>query len=199
MTQPAADSLPRLRRRSNPLGARPGIAAAVLAAAVYAVLAYALASEPPAGLHPTVARLVALAPHLIAVINTAALICLRLGWRAIRSGNIAVHRTYMLSAATLISMFLVLYVTRVVLGGTKAFPGPAVVRTYLYLPMLAVHIVLSILSVPPVIYNVLVGLTRRPAEVGRTSHPRVGRVAVALWSLSLVLGVGVYLLLNIIY
>jgi putative membrane protein len=53
--------------------------------------------------------------------------------------------------------------------------------------------------VPPVIYNVLVGLTRAPAAVGLTRHPRVGRVAVALWSLSLLLGLGVYLLLNIIY
>ena len=105
----------------------------------------------------------------------------------------------MLLAAALISAFLVLYVTRVALGGTKVFPGPAVVRTYLYLPMLTVHILLSILSVPPVIYNVLVGLTHHPDEIGRTAHPRVGRVAVTLWSLSLVLGLGVYLLLNIIY
>lgn len=187
------------KRRSDLLVRRPGVVAVFLAAVVYSVLAYALASEPPPSLPPAVARLVALAPHFIAVINAAALICLRMGWRAIRNGNVAVHRRYMLSAATLISAFLVLYVTRVALGGTKAFPGPAAVRAYLYLPMLAVHILLSILSVPPVIYNVLVGLTRSPADVGRTAHPRVGRVAVALWSLSLFLGVGVYLLLNILY
>jgi len=186
-------------RRSDLVFRRPGVIAVVLAAVVYAVLAYALASEPPPGLPPAVARLVALAPHLIALINAAALICLRMGWRAIRSGNVTLHRRFMLSAATLISAFLVLYVTRVALGGTKAFPGPAVVRTYLYLPMLTVHILLSILSVPPVIYNVLVGLTHHPDEIGRTAHPRVGRVAVTLWSLSLVLGLGVYLLLNIIY
>lgn len=199
MTQPTTESLRAPQGRSNPLRARPGVAAAVLAAVVYAVLAYALASEPPADLPPAVARLVAFAPHLIAMINAAALICLRLGWRAIRRGNVAVHRKYMLSAATLISAFLVLYVTRVALGGTKAFPGPAAVRTYLYLPMLTVHILLSILSVPPVIYNVLVGLTHHPEEVGRTAHPRVGRVAVVTWSLSLILGIGVYLLLNVGY
>jgi len=187
------------KRRSDLLVRRPGIVAVFLAAVVYSVLAYALASEPPPGLPPAVARLVALAPHFIAVINAAALICLRLGWRAIRRGNVAVHRKYMLSAATLISVFLVLYVTRVALGGTKAFPGPAVVRTYFYLPMLTVHILLSILSVPPVIYNVLVGLTRDPVEVGRTAHPRAGRVAVITWSLSLILGIGVYLLLNVGY
>lgn len=199
MSQPTAESLPSARRPNSFIGARPGVAAAILAAVVYTVLAYALSAEPPSNLPPAVAQLVKLTPHFIAIINTAALICLRTGWRAIRSGNVARHRRFMLSAAALISAFLVLYVTRVALGGTKPFPGPADVRTYLYLPMLTVHVLLSILSVPPVIYNVLVGLTHHPDEIGHTSHPRVGRIAVTLWSLSLLLGLGVYLLLNIIY
>ncbi|MDQ7843069.1 MAG: DUF420 domain-containing protein [Armatimonadota bacterium] len=177
----------------------PGVAAAFLAALVYAILGYALTGRPPESLPPALARLVALAPHLIALINATALASLLLGWRAIRRGQVGVHRRYMLAAAALITAFLVLYVTRVTLGGTKAFPGPALLRRYLYLPMLAVHILLSILSVPPVIYNVFVGLTRDPAAVARTAHRRVGRVAVAMWSLSLFLGLGVYLLLNVLY
>lgn len=176
----------------------PGVAALVLAALVYTILGFALAGEPPDRLSPGLGRLVALAPHLIAAINATALICLLLGWRSIRRGEVGAHKRYMLAAAVLISAFLVLYVTRVALGGTKAFTGPAALRLYVYLPMLAVHILLSILSVPPVIYNVLVGLTREPAAVGLTRHPRVGRVAVALWSLSLLLGLGVYLLLNVV-
>jgi len=178
---------------------RPGILAALLAALVYAILGYALSGEPPESLSPALGPLVLLAPHLIALINAGALTCLLLGWRAIRRGQVPAHRRYMLTAAALISAFLVLYVTRVTLGGTKAFTGPAALRTYLYLPMLSVHIVLSILSVPPVIYNVLVGLTRDRAAVALTAHPRVGRAAVALWSVSLILGLGVYLLLNVLY
>ena len=184
--------------RSNLLSRRPGVVAVVLAAVVYTALGYVLSSEPPASVPPALARLVALAPHLIAVINATALVCLLLGWRAIRAGEVPVHRRYMLTAAALISIFLVLYVTRVALGGTKAFTGPAALRAYVYLPMLTVHVLLSILSVPPVIYNVLVGLTRDPAAVRLTAHPRVGRAAVALWSLSLLLGLGVYLLLNVL-
>ena len=183
----------------SPLARRPGVAAAALAAIVYAVLGAVLSGEPPARLPSTLSGLVAFAPHLIAVINTAALVSLLSGWRAIRRGEIPTHRKYMLSAAVLISAFLVLYVSRVALGGTKTFAGPAVVRTYLYLPMLAVHILLSIASVPLVIYNVLVGVTRRPEAVGETAHPRVGRAAVALWSVSLALGLGVYVLLNLVY
>ena len=105
----------------------------------------------------------------------------------------------MLASAALISMFLVLYVTRVALGGVKAFPGPPGVRVYIYLPILTIHIVLSILSVPPVVYNLLIGLTHSAAGVAKTPHPRVGRVAVSMWSVSLALGILVYLLLNVLY
>lgn len=187
------------QRRSDSLSRHPGIATIIAAVSVYALLGYALTAEPPARLPPAVARFVALAPHLIAIINATALACLLLGWRAVRAGRIARHRRYMVAAAALISAFLVLYVSRVALGGTKAFPGPAVVRAYLYLPMLTVHILLSILSVPPVIYNLLVGLTRPAGAVRMSAHPRVGRVAVAMWSVSLTLGLGVYLLLNVVY
>jgi putative membrane protein len=187
------------KRRSDLLAHRPGVVAVLLAAVVYTVLGYALTGEPPASAPPSLGRFLALAPHLIAIVNATALACLLLGWRAIRRRQIPVHRAYMLAAAALISIFLVLYVTRVALGGTKAFAGPAALRAYVYLPMLAVHILLSILSVPPVIYNVLVGLTRDPAAVRLTAHPRAGRVAVALWSLSLLLGLGVYLLLNVLF
>lgn len=183
---------------SNLLVRRPGIVAAFLAAIIYTMLGFALSARPPATVPPALGRFLALAPHLIAVINATALVCLLLGWRAIRANEVPVHRRYMLAAAALISVFLVLYVTRVALGGTKAFTGPAALRVYMYLPMLAVHILLSILSVPLVIYNVLVGLTRDPAAVRLTAHPRVGRAAVALWSLSLLLGLGVYLLLNLL-
>jgi putative membrane protein len=186
-------------KRRNFLFGRPGVAAVVLAGLVYATLGYALTRKPPSPLAPTLGRLVSLAPHLIAAVNTVTLIALVRGWTAIRVGNVRAHRRLMLTASILISAFLVLYVTRVALGGTKTFPGPATVRLYIYLPMLTVHILLSIASVPLVIYNLLVGLTRPAATVGTTFHPRVGRAAVALWSVSLLLGIGVYVLLNVLY
>ncbi|MBI2122672.1 MAG: DUF420 domain-containing protein [Armatimonadetes bacterium] len=167
--------------------------------AVYGVLGYALSSEPPVAVPQILALLVAAAPHLIAAINTTALLCLLLGYRAIRAGRIAAHRRFMLAAALLISAFLVLYVTRVALGGVKAFEGPPFVRTYIYLPTLSIHITLSILSVPLIVHNVLVGLSFSAGEVATTAHPRVGRLAVYLWSSSLALGVVVYVLLNHAY
>jgi putative membrane protein len=170
-----------------------------LTAAIYAVLGYVLSATTPARLPPPVASVLASFPLLIAGINALALACLIAGWRAIRARRVLEHRRFMLAAAGLISLFLVLYVARVALGGTKAFPGLQAVRTYVYLPVLAVHIVLSIVSVPLVIYNLLTGLTLGIPEVRTTRHPAVGRYAVALWSTSLALGILVYLLLNVLF
>ncbi|MBI4279076.1 MAG: DUF420 domain-containing protein [Armatimonadetes bacterium] len=177
----------------------PIAATVVITAAAYAALGFALTRRPPAHLAPALAQVVALLPHVIAVINTAALACLLLGWRAVRRGDVGAHRRYMLAATALISAFLVLYVTRVSLGGVKAFPGPRDVYRYLYLPALSIHVLLSILSVPPVVYNVVVGLTHDVAAIPQTRHPGVGRVAVRLWGVSLALGLLVYVMLNHVY
>jgi putative membrane protein len=53
--------------------------------------------------------------------------------------------------------------------------------------------------VPLVIHNLVIGLTYRLGEIPSTAHPRVGRWAVVLWSVSLALGLVVYLLLNVLY
>ncbi len=172
---------------------------ALLTLAVYGVLAAVLSGKPPDHLPPALASALSTVPFVIAAVNAAALFLLLGGWRAIRAGRLAAHRRCMLAAAACISVFLLLYVTRVALGGTKAFPGPAGVRAYVYLPILVVHVLLSILSVPLVVYNLLVGLSTPAREVARTGHPRVGRWAVFLWSVSLALGIVVFLLLNVIY
>ncbi|MCL6552475.1 MAG: DUF420 domain-containing protein [Firmicutes bacterium] len=183
-------------------GGTPGVLlfhTVVITLMIYAVLGYVLSRRPPAELSGQVRSALGILPTLIALINATALVCLLAGWKAVRAGRIAAHRRFMLAAVTLIGVFLVLYVTRVALGGVKAFPGPPEVRRYVYLPALMVHVVLSILTVPPVVFNVATGLRLRIDEVPTTAHPRVGRVAVTLWSVSLALGILVYLLLNVFY
>jgi len=185
---------PSTQRRHSPL-----LATGIITAALYAVLGFALSSRPPDDLPPLVSRALATFPFVIAVINASALTCLVAGWRAIRAGRITTHRKLMLASAMFISLFLILYVTRVSLGGVKAFPGPQEIRVYIYLPALIVHIALSIISVPLVVYNLLIGLTLPHGDIVRTRHPQVGRVAVVLWSVSLGLGIVVFLLLNVLY
>lgn len=135
-------------------------------------------------------------PHFIAFVNAVALTALALGWWFIRHRAIRRHRIAMLTAITFILAFLVLYVTRISVGGITPFPGPRPVYLYLYLPTLSIHVILSIVCLPMVLYNTLTGLTLPVNEVPHTRHPRIGPWAVKLWILSLSLGELVYLLLR---
>ena len=136
--------------------------------------------------------------HVIAVINTTATVVLLLGWYWIRAGDVEKHRLAMISGFVLILGFLVVYLLKVGGGGTKEFIGPQGVY-YAYLVMLAIHIILSIVSVPVVLYALILGLTHTPAELRQTPHARIGRIAAAAWILSLFLGVVTYALLNHVY
>lgn len=177
--------------------ARPVAITAVLSAVGYVLVGGALYGFLP--IFPELSRdTVDLFGHLIAGINLLALSALLLGWRAIRRGEVRRHRAAMLTAFSLIVVFLVLYLWKTGGGFEKAIlaTGPARIA---YLVMLAVHVGLSVVAVPVVLYAVVLGLTHTPAELEATHHARVGRVAVAAWSLSLALGVVTYVLLNHVY
>jgi putative membrane protein len=137
--------------------------------------------------------------HAIAVINTATTVLLVAGWYWIRAGDVDKHRAAMTSAFGLILLFLVVYLIRVGGGGEKLFVGGPEIVYYAYLTMLAIHIVLSIVAVPVVLYALILGLTHTPTELRDTAHATVGRIAAGSWILSLVLGIVTYLMLNHIY
>ncbi|MDY6764464.1 MAG: DUF420 domain-containing protein [Halobacteria archaeon] len=166
------------------------------------VVGYALVIGSFAGYipFPSISKAwVDLLSHVIAVINTLALLSLLSGYYFIKKRRIKWHKRAMVTSFTLILIFLVVYLIKVGGGGTKLFQGPEFVKTYVYLPMLAVHLVLSVVSVPVVLYAVVLGLTHTPAELPRTSHPKVGKIAVYAWVVSLTLGLLTYFMLNIVY
>lgn len=136
--------------------------------------------------------------HAIAGINAVTTVLLVLGWYWIRTGEVEKHRLAMTGGFATILLFLVVYLIRVGGGGTKEFVGPVLVRN-VYLVMLAIHIILSIVAVPVVLYALILGLTHTPTELRDTAHARVGRIAAGSWILSLVLGIVTYLMLNHIY
>lgn len=178
----------------------PGAITAVLSVVGYGLVLGTFFGVVPSSVYPTLSLWeVNRIADAIAVINTTATVALVLGWYWIRHGQVRKHRAAMLSAFGLILLFLVLYLTKVGGGGTKEFVGPTG-PYYVYLAMLAVHITLSIVCVPPVIYQVVTGLTHSPAALSEvTHHPVVGRLAAAAWILSLSLGVLAYVLLNHVY
>lgn len=150
--------------------------------------------------YPTLsAEQVRLAAHLIAVINTLALAALLVGVHFVRNGQYRKHQTAMLTAFTLILLFLVVYLTKVGGGFEREIVGAPTGIYEAYLAMLAIHILLSIVSVPVVIYAVVLGLTHSFAELKNTRKAMVGRIAGGAWILSLALGIITYLLLNHVY
>ena len=151
------------------------------------------------GLYPDISRsTVDLLAAAIAVVNSLTVCCLVAGWYWIRNDRVRRHRAAMMAAFTLILVFLVLYLLKTGGGGRKEIVEGAPLRSF-YLGMLGVHILLSVLSVPLVLYQVTLGLTRTPAELRGTAHATVGRVAASAWLVSLVLGVVTYLMLAFFY
>jgi len=186
-------------RVRGPIKDHPRAATAVLSVVGYALVIGTFLGLVPGSIYPELTlEQVNRLSDAIAAINTTATVLLVLGWRWIRRGEVRKHRAAMLAAFSLILLFLVLYLTKIGGGGTKEFVGPTI-PYYAYLAMLAVHIVLSVVSVPVVLYAVVLGLSHTPAELRETLHARVGRIAAAAWILSLSLGVVTYLLLNHVY
>jgi putative membrane protein len=151
------------------------------------------------GLYPEFARgTVETLSAVIAVVNSLTIVCLVAGWYWIRSGAVRNHRLAMSTAFSLILFFLVLYLLKTGGGGRKEIVAGAPLRS-VYLGMLGVHILLSVVSVPLVLYAITLGSTHTPAELAETVHARVGRLAVSAWLVSLVLGVVAYLMLAFFY
>jgi putative membrane protein len=138
-------------------------------------------------------------PHVNAVVSLVAIAAIVVGWRAIRSGQVTRHRNAMLTTLVLFAIFLLLYLYRVSLEGPTDFPGPAAVEQFVYFPILGIHILLAIVCIPLLFYVLLLALTRSPAELSGSNHPRVGRVAATLWLVSFALGTVVYLLLYVLF
>lgn len=138
-------------------------------------------------------------PHLNALLSATAIVVILAGLREIRRGNVRRHRRAMLSGFALFATFLVLYLYRVAVRGPTHFDGPGWLATYLYVPILAIHILLAVVCVPLLYYVALLAISRPVAEIPLTRHRAVGRVTAVLWLLSFGLGIVVYGLLYWVY
>lgn len=182
-----------LRSRSY-VPALTGVLTAVSLALVFGAVFGALPTLPRAP-GPVLAAI----PHVNAALSVLAIGTISFGWRSIRRGEVGRHRAAMLASLALFATFLVLYLYRVSLLGPSEFVGPAVVYRFVYLPVLAIHILLAVVCIPLLYYVLLLALTRPVSELPETNHRRVGRVAASLWLVSFTLGTVVYLLLYVLF
>jgi putative membrane protein len=177
----------------------PAVAALLSAAALALVFAAVTGSIPAAYVPDPGPAILSAFTHLNAVISVIAIGTIATGWRAIRNGDVQRHRALMGLSTVLFGTFLTCYLWRLTLLGTAEFPGPEVYYRYVYLPFLAVHILLAIVCIPLVCYALVSALTRPVAAIPETAHRRVGRIAAPLWIVSFAMGVGVYLLLHHVF
>jgi putative membrane protein len=177
----------------------PELAAVLTVVSLALVFGAALRVIPDSLLPRASDATLALIPHVNAVVSTVAIVTILAGVRFARQAAYRKHRAMMLTSLGLFAGFLVLYLYKVVLEGPAPFPGPESVYTFVYLPLLAIHILLAVVCIPLLYYVLLLAVTRPIADLVGTAHRRVGRVAAALWLVSFVLGNVVYLLLYVVY
>lgn len=163
------------------------------------VVAAARQAIPEAVLPGLPAWLLEAIPHVNAGISVLAIGTIVAGIHWIRRGDVRRHRAAMLASFGLFVTFLVLYLSKVAIKGPTTFSGPSAIELYVYYPTLAIHMLLAVLTLPLVYYVLLLAATHDPGELAATNHPRVGRVAAAMWIVSFVLGTVVYLMLYVFY
>lgn len=177
----------------------PGLTAILSILSLALVFAAALQAVPDWVLPPASNGVLAVIPHVNAILSAAAIVVILRAWRAIRHGDIESHRRGMFVGVALFVAFLVLYLYKVAIEGPGDFPGPATVEQFVYLPLLAIHVLLAVVCVPLLYYVLLLAVTHSVAQLPQTRHPQVGRVAASLWLVSFLLGIVVYLLLYVVY
>ena len=130
---------------------------------------------------------------LNATLNATSAVALATGYVFIRRKVVDRHRRAMLTAVGASVLFLVFYLTRVVLTGTHEFAGEGVART-LYLAVLFSHMVLAVLVVPFAGRILYLALNERFDE-----HRRLARFVFPVWAYVSVTGLLVYILLYQVY
>lgn len=158
----------------------------LVSAAVIAVVAYLLLGHRPApGGGPAVAAL----PLLNACLNATSAALLTAGYVSIRMKRVGAHKTCMVSALVVSTLFLASYVTYHALTGSRPFGGRGLLRL-VYFPLLISHVVLAAAIVPLALTTVYRALR---ADFAR--HVRIARWTLPLWLYVSVTGVLVYWML----
>jgi putative membrane protein len=130
---------------------------------------------------------------LNASLNGASAILLACGYAAIRSGKIAVHKAFMISAFAVSSVFLASYLLYHYRVGHVTFHGQGWIRP-VYFVLLTTHTVLAVVIVPMIL------VTLRRAWLQKFDrHRAIARWTLPLWFYVSVTGVIVYLMVYQIY
>ena len=131
-------------------------------------------------------------PALNAALIVISGVCLIIGYICIRSKKVVWHRRSMLTASVFAALFLIVYVTRYLVLGSRIYPGDGVSRV-VYLIILISHTTIAIAVAP------LAFVTLRRALTGRfQKHRKIARITLPLWIYTALTGWVVYMLLYVL-
>jgi uncharacterized membrane protein YozB (DUF420 family) len=130
---------------------------------------------------------------LNASLNGVSAVLLAGGYAAIRSGKIAMHKAFMISAFAVSSVFLGSYLVYHYRVGHVVFQGQGWIRP-VYFTLLTTHTILAVVIVPMIL------ITLRRAWLEKFDrHRAIARWTLPLWFYVSVTGVIVYLMVYQIY
>lgn len=138
-------------------------------------------------------QILAILPAVNAVLISTSGLFILAGIRQIKRGNRERHQQLMLVATGLASLFFIFYVTRIALGGMTPFAGPDLIK-YIYLAILASHVLLAAVQTPMVLVTLYRALRGRFAD-----HRKIGRITYPIWLYVSFTGVLVYGFLHFPY
>ncbi len=107
----------------------------------------------------------------------------------IKKKMVGYHKFAMLNATVFAALFLVIYVTRYLLYGSKLFVGEGWIL-WVYVAILASHVILSIVIIPMVLITLYRAFTRQFEK-----HRAIARYTVPIWLYVVVTGWIIYLML----
>lgn len=124
-----------------------------------------------------------------AVMNALSGVCLTGAFIAIKRRNVGIHWKLMVSAVGASTLFLVGYLTRMWVYGSKHFGGEGTIRT-VYFVILISHMILAAGVVPLVGTTLFFAIRKRFDR-----HRRIARITFPIWAYVSLTGVIVYLML----
>jgi putative membrane protein len=130
-------------------------------------------------------------PALNAIFNGLSATALLIGYTFIRARKVAAHRASMITAFVFSTLFLVSYILHHALHGDVRYPAHAALRS-VYLPLLASHIILAVVTLPMVLITFFFSLSGRFAQ-----HRKIARWTFPLWLYVSVTGVITYAMLRL--
>jgi len=132
-------------------------------------------------------------PLVNSILNGTSFLLLTVGFIAVKTKRINLHRAMMVSALLVSAVFLVLYVThKIYVGGAHtAFQGQGAWRT-VYYTMLISHVLLA-MGMLPLIYMTVTRAIRGDFE----AHKRIARWTFPIWYYVSITGVLVYCFLYV--